>query len=61
MKIAEVYCETVSGADYVWKWRDRERVSPPFRTCFECVEDARRNGYNVQVPGARGATKSGAT
>lgn len=54
MKQARVVSVTnpgVGGFGYEWKWRAEDgRTSPTtFAYFFECVEDARRNGFEVEL------------
>ena len=56
MKFAEIVSEPAAGSHgYVWRWRAGNAVSA---TCFdfyyECVQDARRNGYEIHADSARG-------
>ncbi len=48
MKLAQIYCTSIKGDVFVWKWRsiDAQAVwSDAFAYFFECFEDARRHGY----------------
>jgi len=51
-KTAVVYpCETRDSHGFGWKWRDRDNKGPGvvFTYFIECVEDARKNGYEILI------------
>ena len=64
MKHAEVYSVPIRGTDrFEWRWRAlgaRHASSRCFMFYFDCLEDARLNGYQVQLDHARGVTAPGA-
>lgn len=47
---------------YVWKWRCAEtnaQAKTAFTLYYDCVSDARRNGYEVEPTHAQGLTAPG--
>ena len=56
MKIAYVYAVT-SGTHFSWKWRSsagKEESSAPFNYYYECVEDARKHGFEAEFQSREG-------
>ena len=62
MKTAKIY-HVASGdkGEYVWKWRasDKDPESAPFERYFDCVTDARLQGYTVEATRAEGIKAPG--
>ena len=58
MGFAEIFSERApNNHGYVWRWRANGRSpSQCFNFYYECLDDARRNGYTVQLESARGDT-----
>lgn len=57
MKSAEIYSEpTANSNGYVWRWRGQGVTSQCFNFYYECLDDARRNGYQVELERPRGDT-----
>jgi hypothetical protein len=62
MKVAQIDSEptptstsTPNSNGYVWRWRGSDGVhSECFNFYFECMDDARRQGYEVRLENARG-------
>ena len=55
MKRAQIYTTQDVGPDFGWRWRSadgKEQSSQPFTYYNECVEDARRCGYDPHYEGA---------
>lgn len=58
MKTADIFWVSVGGGDgqpkFAWKWRSedkRKESASAFVYFYECVEDAKRNGYTPQIDG----------
>jgi hypothetical protein len=62
-KKAQVYSVSIAGeASFAWKWRsaDGARHSPgAFVYFFDCVQDAKKSGYAVDMVPARGSSAPG--
>ncbi|HEV7391547.1 MAG: hypothetical protein JWN13_3100 [Betaproteobacteria bacterium] len=58
MKFAEINSEpTANSNGYVWRWRGSDGISSEcFNFYYECMDDARRKGYDVRLEHARGDT-----
>ena len=56
MSFAEIFSErTTNEHGYVWRWRaSGHPVSQCFNFYYECLDDARRKGFSVQLESARG-------
>lgn len=56
MKIAQVSSEPNSNSHgYVWRWKGSDGASSEcFNFYFECMDDARRQGYEVRLAEPRG-------
>jgi hypothetical protein len=63
MKTAEIYATAAGeGSGYIWYWRCRESKvtsAKGFPLYFECVVDAREQGYEVELTHARGTSAPG--
>ena len=63
MKTAEIYAVAAGdAAGYVWQWRCRDSKTNSTRSFplyFDCVVDARENGYEVELTRARGTSAPG--
>lgn len=63
MKKAEIYSVTTpSDPGYAWKWRSTgsKTESPAvFKFYYECLENAREQGYEVELTRAEGMTAPG--
>jgi hypothetical protein len=58
MKSADIFWVSVGGGDgqpkFAWKWRSEDRrkeSASAFVYFYECVEDAKRNGYMPHIDG----------
>lgn len=60
MKAAEIFATASKGANgYTWKWRTADgktESKQTFNFYYECLEDARNNGYVVELAQAQGNT-----
>jgi hypothetical protein len=55
MKTAEISAEPrPDGSGYVWRWREGAVMSRSFDYYYECLDDARSQGYTVQLERATG-------
>ena len=58
MKTATIFWVSAGGGDgqpkFAWKWRSEDKLkesASAFVYFYECVEDAKRNGYAPQIDG----------
>ena len=60
MQYANIYSVATTGPQaFVWRWRTHDGLhhsSRSFPFYFDCVEDARREGYEVRLEHASGPT-----
>ena len=60
---AEIYTtKTAEAPGYAWNWRcaaDGASSAKPFPLYFDCIADARQQGYEVELAHARGLTAPG--
>lgn len=63
MKKAEICpVDSTSEVGYAWEWRclgGKTKSAGVFQTYFECLEDARKAGYEVELTRAQGMTAPG--
>jgi len=51
MKPGEIFCTRATGPAFAWKWRSadgKHESKNAFNYYYECLEDARRHGYNAE-------------
>jgi len=57
----QIYVVRMNGPDFEWKWRlqNGERESSrSFNLFYECVEDARKHGIDVDLNAQHGVAQS---
>lgn len=63
MKKAEMFpIESKQAPGYVWKWRcvnSKVDSNEAFTLYYDCLMDAQRKGYEVELTRARGVTAPG--
>lgn len=64
MRYAKIYSVPAPGTHlFAWRWRTpdgRQRSPRAFDFYFDCLEDAQRKGYRVELTHAYGITAPGA-
>lgn len=59
---AQIHAIAASGTGYVWKWRDVDRgldCKSEFTLYYDCLTDARKHGYEIDLVHAQGLTAPG--